>query len=218
MCRTQLARSDSVVPVIAFRTWRCRSEPCWWGSSDWILACVFFNFWSKWLLETTPSDRSPLRTASVKKGEKKRGEEACRAVCGSLQIVWMKKHSCLSCLIVGFFPFGYIFLLPSSHGHSSLFFYYLSIGLLFSSLTSLSVSLKHMFASIASPSPFSLPGLGSVASNAFHSAWLSRHMYPLYIIARTHSRTSVPADLISPSLSSVSLPPLHTLIKKHEIC
>lgn len=51
---------------------------------------------------------------------------------------------------------------------------------------------------------FPLPALGSVASNAFHSAWLSRHMYPLYIIARTHSLTSVPADLISPSLSSLS--------------
>lgn len=61
---------------------------------------------------------------------------------------------------VFFFSFGYIFLLPSSHGHSSLFSFYLSIGLLFSSLTSLSVSLKHMFASIASPSPFSSPCSG----------------------------------------------------------
>ena len=134
---------------------------------------------------------------------KKRGEEACRAVCGSLQIVWMKRHSCLSCLIMFFFRLAISFSFPLvtvSH-----FFLFLPLHWTPLFLPYLSFCLPEPYVCLNRLAfPFSLPGLGSVASNAFHSAWLSQHMYPLYIIARTHSCTNVPADLISPSLSSLS--------------
>ncbi len=74
----------------------------------------------------TTSDLFLLQNMSGKRGEIKRGEEACRAVCESLQIVWMKRHSCLSCLVI-FFSFDYPFLLSSIHGRSSLSLHFQSL-------------------------------------------------------------------------------------------
>lgn len=147
-----------------------------------------------------------MRTAPVKKGEKK----ARRG--GMSSCVWIPAN----CLDEE--------TLMSLMSHYVFFFFRLAISFSFPLVT-----VTHLFSLSTSPldssfpplplflfpwsiclpqSPrlplFPLPALGSVASNAFHSAWLSRHMYPLYIIARTHSLTSVPADLISPSLSSLS--------------
>lgn len=128
------------------------------------------------------SDLFLLRTTSGKRGEIKGVDGACSAVCGFLQIVWMKRHSCLSCLIISS-PFSISYSFTIFLVTPSLYFICFSLILpcpsLFYCLTSLFSSfsllsfffffLCHMFAQLPRL-PFPPPGLGSVASNAFHSA------------------------------------------------
>lgn len=83
---------------------------------------------------------------------------------------------------------------------------------LFYSVTSL---YPPFFCAICLPQclPFSPPGLGSVASNAFPLCLIkSAHVPSLHYLTHTHTHScvSVPTDLISPSLSSLSLTPLQT--------
>lgn len=77
-------------------------------------------------------------------------DKARRAVCGFLQIVWMKRRSCLACVIIP----PHLSLFPD---HPLFFFFSLS-------LCSPSVS-PFFFSAICLSLPFSSPG--SVASHAF---------------------------------------------------
>lgn len=126
------------------------------------LSLCIFQFLVKMIAQNNTFRPEPAANRAGKerreKSETRRHVELCVDPCKLSG--WRDTHVSHVSLCFFFFSFGYIFLLPSSHGHSSLFSFYLSIGLLFSSLTSLSVSLKHMFASIASPSPFSSPCSG----------------------------------------------------------
>lgn len=129
----------------------------------------------------------------VSAAEIKRGEQLVeRCVDSSKLSGWRDTH--VSRLIISFHLSISSSRPPILQHFSSVSSLYLSVGLLISrhicsclllftssSPLFLSSFLSHMFVSIASPSLFSLSlaGLGSVASNAFRSGWLSQHMYPL---------------------------------------